>query len=342
MAYLAGVDGGGSKTRCIIGNGSGSTLSEGFSIGSNYQLMGEKGAEAAIREAITHATAKIGITNADIDYTVFGLCGADGEQDFTSLHELCRRVLGHGRFSLHNDAWIALRAGATENWGVVTICGSGGACAGRNKSGDEVILRNLSYELGNVGGGMDIARRALHCAFRSEEKTGEPTRLEAEIPKLFKKQRMSEIVHVVTAAMPEALSKRTEEDENNTASQRGLTRDDYMAVLYDFPLLVCRLANEGDRVCQDILVRTGSAMGEIAAGVIKRLGMSGIEFNVTLMGGVFYSDNPLFVDEYTTTVHRVAPRARIAVSRQRPDIGAYHLALDMWGKTMRNEENKIG
>lgn len=51
-------------------------------------------------------------------------------------------------------------------------------------------------------------------------------------------------------------------------------------------------------------------------------------FKVTLVGGVFQSNCPLLIDEYTTTVHRTAPFARIEIAKQKPAVGAYYLALE--------------
>jgi Predicted N-acetylglucosamine kinase len=306
MTYLVGIDGGGSKTHCIIGDCKGNILAEGASTGSNYQTVGTEAARSAINSAIVNAMDVLGITCNDIDYFVFGLAGADTENDYKVLNNVCKGICGHERFRVLNDTWIGLRAGTPENWGIVTICGTGGACSGRNREGREVTLRNLTYEAGNRGGGSEIVQKALHHAYRSEEKTGRKTRLEYEIPRLMDRNSMDDLLDMVIERIPD-------------------TR-----IIAELPVLVCRLANEGDIVCQDILIDTGHALGEIAGGVTKRLGMENEAFNVALVGGVFKTNNPLLVDEYTTTLHRTAPYARIGVVCNKPVIGAYYLALDWW------------
>ncbi len=306
MNYAAGIDGGASKTHCVIGDIYGNILSEGLSGGSNYQVSGEAMARASIEAALSQALKKLGIKAGDLKYTVLGLSGADMEIDFNILNNICGQFLTPGSFTIVNDTWIGLRAGIPENYGIVTVCGTGGACSGRNSKGLEVTLRNLSYEAGNRGGGSDIAQMALHYAFRSEEKTGRKTVLEDEIPGLFGLKSMDELI----------ISMRTLQKEPSN--------------IYKIPILVCELANKGDAVSQDILINIGHEIGEIAGGVIKRLEMEREVFKVTLIGSVFQSDCPLLMDEYRTTVHRTAPFARISVAQQKPVAGAYHLALERY------------
>jgi N-acetylglucosamine kinase-like BadF-type ATPase len=305
MVYLAGVDGGATKTHCVISDEQGNILSEGFSGGSNYQVIGEEAAKQALRSALEEALQKTGIAFHDLELTVLGLAGADLEPDFEVLNKICLDLFGHQRFKILNDTWIGMKSAEPEFWGVTANCGTGGSYAGRTKDGREVILRNLSYELGNRGGGLDITVEALHYAFRSEEGTGSKTRLEAEIPPLFGFKNLSEMVKPLIG---------------------GKIDHDGIRQL---PKLVFKLASEGDTVCQNILTELGQVMGEIAGGIAKRLDLTLIEFPMILMGSVFLDRScPLLVDEFTTTIHKTAPYAKIKITNQRPVLGALQLALE--------------
>ncbi len=308
MKYIAGVDGGASKTLCVIGDEQGRILSKGISSGSSYHVVGLDAAKNAVEIAIGDASGALGINKEDISYTVLGMASADLESDFDALGKAFGTILPPGSFKILNDTWIGLRAGIPDNWGVVSICGTGGACAGRNNAGEEVRLLNLSYELGNCGGGTDIARMALHYAFRSKEKTGTATALEREIPKVMGRKSLDDLI------------------------QTAITMDVNPEDIYEIPVLVGALACEGDAVCQDIFIHIGHEMGEIASGVIRRLGMGAERFAVTLIGSVFKSDCPLLLDEYTTTVHRAAPFADISVANEPPACGAYYLALEEYAR----------
>ncbi len=303
--YLVGIDGGATKTLCIIGDEQGTILSSGLSFGSNHQVVGKESARTSLQQALDQALEKLGIAVEQIGYAVLGLAGADLPADFTVLDEICRGIFDEVPFKIINDAWIGLRAGNPDNWGVVSICGTGANAAGRTKDGEEVILRGMSYELGNRGGGIDLLKDALHHAFRSEEQTGPQTRLALELPKLLGLNQMKDLVEIV------------------------LSQQVAPEILYAIPILVFNLATQGDRVCQDLLLNMGRTLGGMAGGVIKRLGFDlQAEVPVTLAGSLFKGSNPLLIDEYTTTVHRVAPRAKIEIAKAEPAYGAYWLALD--------------
>ena len=308
MSYLAGVDGGNSKTHCLIGDDLGNVISEGFSGGSNYQVIGVEEARDVIKAAIEGAANKANIKVEELAYTVLGLAGADFEEDYVVLGEICGEILPKDRYKILNDSWIGLRAGIDANWGIATVCGTAGACSGRSRDGKEVRLRNMTYEAGMRGGGNDITRMALHYAFRSDEGTGQKTLLEKELPGVFGMDTIDEII--LNAIMIES---------DTEAIQK-------------IPVLVGELACKGDAVCQDILLRVGHELGEIAGGVVKRLDMQDEAFDVALIGGVFKSECPLLKDEYTTTLHRSAPKAKISVVGKAPVYGAYYLALEEYKK----------
>lgn len=301
--FIAAIDGGATKTHCIIGDEKGTILSQGISSCSNYQIVGAEYAKSSILESLKNAASKIGISADMVDFVLLGLAGADMESDFVVLNKICSEILKIP-FKIVNDCWIGLRAGVPENYGVVTVLGTGTNTAGRTRDGKEAILRSMSYELGNRGGGTDILRDALHFAFRSEEGTGPKTQLEAKLPQVLGYKNLSDMVEPVR--------------KGNADPEK----------IYAVPPLVFSLASEGDRVCQDILINMGHTIGEMASGVIKKLGMEREELPVTLVGGLLKGSCPLLLDEYTTTVHRTAPYAHIEPAKLEPAEGAYLLALD--------------
>lgn len=304
--YLAGIDGGGTKTHCIIGDESGNILSEAFSSSSNHQVIGLLQAKNELQTALEKAMSTLHITLDEIGYVHLGLSGADFESDFVKLNGICSEILGRVPFKVSNDCWLGLRLGSYENVGVVTVCGTSVNVAGRNREGKESILRSQGYELGNWGGGVDLIRDALHYAFRSEEMTGKSTRLEQEIPSLLGYKTLAEMVEPF---IEKAIDRRT---------------------LLGIPSLVMKLSNEGDGVCQELLIKMGRTVGEMTCGIIKRMNLSKERFSVYMIGGLTKGESPLMLDEFKKTVHLTAPYASIGVVEAPPAKGAYLLALDAW------------
>ncbi|MEG0579566.1 MAG: BadF/BadG/BcrA/BcrD ATPase family protein [Niameybacter sp.] len=302
--YLLGLDGGETKTHCIIGDEEGNIFAEGFGGPANYHTVGLKTTKSSIDTAISRALSKLNITIADIVFGIIGLAGVDCEEDFKCIDEVCREIFGENEFKVYNDCWLVLRAGSKENWGIVSVCGMGHGCMGKTKEGEKVELRNMVYALGNRGGNTEMAWEALHHAFRADEGIGQATKLQYEIPRVLGVRTMNEVIHM--------LREKGEEVEG----------------WVQIAMTVYRLAREQDEVAQDIVIVNGQAVGRTAAAVIQRLGLQRTEVPIVIGGSAFAEENSLFLDAYKLEVHRVAPNARFIPINKRPVIGAYYLAMD--------------
>ncbi|MGL4736445.1 MAG: N-acetylglucosamine kinase [Cellulosilyticaceae bacterium] len=306
--YLLGVDGGGTKTHCVVGDEKGNVYAEGFGGPSNYQISGIEVARHSIQTAVSRALAKIGLEIKDVSFITLGLAGADYPEDFGTLGVMCRELFGEVPFEVVNDCWIGLRAGSDVGWGIVSICGTGHGTMGSGPDGSKVELRNMDYQLGNRGGGGELIREALHHAFRADESIGTQTRLQIEIPKVLGLGSMKEVDKLIRTT--------------------GLDHDG----LYRIPLVVSELARDEDEVAQQLMIDMGAALGRTAAGVIRRLGLGQETVPVILVGSVFVGDNPLVVDSYRLEVHKAAPHACFKILDKKPVMGAYYLAMDAFKK----------
>lgn len=302
--YFLGIDGGGSKTHCIIGDEKGNIFTEGFGGPANYQRIGLEKTHISIMTAVHRALDKLNLKIEDIKYAVLGLAGADTAEDISALEQICKEIFKETPFKILNECWITLRTGNEENWGVVSICGIAHWTMGRNKDGDQSELRNMDYELGNRGGGREINAKAFHQAFRGEEGIGDYTELQNAIPKLLNVNHLDQVAKMLK-------NKEIEEDD-----------------LYGLPILVSELAKAEDRVCQDILIEAGRCMGTTAGAVIKKLGLAEEVVPIILTGSVFLGDNPLIIDAYMLEVHRIAPKAKCKILYSKPAKGAYYLAIE--------------
>lgn len=299
--YVMGIDGGGTKTQCLITDLNGQVKGEGFGGEANYQLCGKEIAEASIRTAINHALNSAGIEIKEVKYAVFGLSGADEPLDFEVLEPICKSIMGEIPHEVLNDTWIGLASGSP--YGVVSICGTGAAHAGVTPDGVRHILRNLDYELGNKGGGGEIVSQALHYAFRSDELTYKKTKLETVIPEVFGVKSLDEVSMIIR--------------------EKWIPKD----VAFQIPIKVFALANEGDEVATEIIRDMGRTEGLYAAGVIKKLGLEDLEVPMVLIGSLFKTDNPILTGAYMDAVHEIAPKAVKVIPTVAPVEGAIQLAI---------------
>jgi len=308
MRYVAAIDGGGTKTRCIIGDDTGNILADCLAGPSNHQTVGAEQVELVLTELFQRSLKESGLTEDQIEFVCLGLAGADLEQDFILLNGICRKIFNNIPFKVLNDAWLILKSGLTTPWGAVSICGTGANAAVISHKGEKAILRALSYELGNYGGGEYIAKEAMHHAFRCNEKTGPYTMLEEHLPAIFEVETMEEILDLFYPQKKDV--------------------DKYMNKI---PPLVFNLARQGDAVCQMILMQMGRTLGEMLGGLIRRMEMHEMKVPVVLGGSIYNGNNPLLIDEFTTALHRIVPDAYLIFPTLSPVAGAYLIALEEIG-----------
>lgn len=314
MGYIIGFDGGGTKTRVILGDTNGKILADVIGEGSNHQSYETEHVFNVLNKLYKEVLTIANLNETQIDLVYLGLSGADLPSDFEKLNKICKRVFSNTKFKVVNDAWIIMRSGLKHSWGAVCICGTGTNAAAMNKNDNRAILRALGFTLGIYGGGLDIAREGLHYAFRADESTNKETVLQMKLPKLFGVNSMDDIVDLF---YPKNVVDR------KTFGQ--VTK------------IVFESANEGDEVCQDILVKVGDYLGKQTAGVIKQVKMEQEEVPVVIGGTVFSGVNPLLIDQFRTSLHRSVPKAYIIKPNFAPVYGAYLGGLDELGVAQTKE-----
>ncbi|MDI6868659.1 MAG: BadF/BadG/BcrA/BcrD ATPase family protein [Coprothermobacterota bacterium] len=308
MIFL-GVDGGGSKTAALICDEKGNVLGEGHAGPSNYQIVGMEFALGEISRAVEEALKKGGVSLEEIQRAVFGLSGADLPENFRELEEGLKKTFPGLSFLLVNDTWIALRAGAKKGWGVCIVCGSGANACARSPSGEWFTLAGLGYESGLGGGGLDMVRDVLHFSFRAVQGTGPQTALVPAVLEEMGVESFEELSSLLLKVMASPASALLEMERALGIIPR-----------------VFQLASEGDWASQEILVKHGSHLGEVAGYLAKKLKEE--EVDVVLQGGVFKGECPIFLDAFNLALHRITPFARTVFPELPPVFGAILLAME--------------
>jgi N-acetylglucosamine kinase-like BadF-type ATPase len=304
VRLVLGVDGGGSKTHAVVADELGGTLGFASSGRSNWEDAGLDGAGAALEEAITGALAEAGVRAGDLAASAFGLAGLDWDHDRPMLAALVDPLGLGGPRKLDNDSFIALRAGTSGPFGVVVIAGTGTVAAGRDADGRTFRTLGLGPMYGDFGSATEVAEEAVHAVADAYTGRGPATTLSELLPPL------------AGCSSPVELLQRV---------SRGATP------LPPVAPLVLQEAAAGDPACRAIVVRAGTALGESAALVARRLGMERDAFETVMAGGLFRGRSHLLETTLRGALHRVAPRARPVRLACKPVIGAVLEALELAG-----------
>lgn len=302
--FVLGVDGGGSKTVCVLLDAQVRELARGEGGPSNHYTVGFDEARAALRAAVTGAIEVSGVDAGAISAICLGMSGVDRPEDERIFLQMAREVIAAPRIRITNDAVVALVGAVGRPYGVAIISGTGSIAYGINGRGQARRAGGWGHLLGDEGSGYDIGRRALQAALRAHDDRGRPTRL--------------------LSALLGHLGLERPEDLMTLVYLQGFQGHQIAALAP----LVEQAANEGDDVAHGIL---GSAAGELALAaraVIEGLRMQDEEFDVALVGGVFRTGGYL-MHEVRGLVQAAAPRARVILPRHEPAVGAALLALDL-------------
>ncbi|WP_138493373.1 N-acetylglucosamine kinase [Paenibacillus pinistramenti] len=311
MKYFLGVDAGGSKTFAIIADEQGKVIGSGRGGNGNHQKNREQ-AESSLQQAVSEAVKASGLTKEQLDYSWFGLAGADREIDFKILRPIVSR-LGLPRTEISCDTWNALRSGTEKSYGIVLICGSGVNCAGKNRDGAAYQCGGFGYRFGDYGGGYDLSMEVFRSVLRADEGRETNTVLTERLIRLLGYPNVSEL------------------------------REDYLDHFRELPPQIAELlfqaAEEGDTVAAGLLVKQGDELGLAAAATIRRLDMEQDSFDIVLAGSLLTKGDRsgIIRRAIEPRVKEAAPNGRLRILTREPVVGSVVLAMESSGMIVEQE-----
>ena len=208
---------------------------------------------------------------------------------------------------LVNDAFIALRAGTSESWGIAVIAGTGTVAVGRDPVGNEFRTIGEGRVFGDFGDEFDVSELAVRAVADHYTGRGPATMLSDML--------CERLGQPTVAAMLEQLARH---DPRLRAPE-----------LQNLTPMVLAATEAGDLVARTVLERIGEALGEAAGVVARRLNLSNLPVEVVLAGGLFRTPNRYLLDELELGVRRTAPRAEIRSLTAPPVVGAALMALEL-------------
>jgi N-acetylglucosamine kinase-like BadF-type ATPase len=299
---VAGVDGGGTRTRAVVLDGH-RVVGEGEAGPSNPLRVGVSNGVTAIRDAIDRACSAALIHRDDLVAVGIGLAGVRRKDIRTRMHDVLVETLGVTNIELVSDGDIALYGATDGKPGVVIISGTGSISVGVNRQGKRVYAGGWGPVAGDEGSGSWIARRALQTVARATDGRGPQTSLTEAACEYFQ------------VSAPEDLS---------TAIYAPTITNDRIA---GFSRSVIATANAGDEVALEILDEAGKELGKAAVAVIRKLKMEQDRFQVAFVGGVFAAGE-LIVAPLREQVMRVARKAFIGQPIFSPTVAAGRMAQE--------------
>ena len=311
MSYVFGIDGGGTKTICLLMDENKQILGRGEAGPSNYQTLGIETAKQSIQLAIEQAILSANIKadrHFNIEAICLGLAGVGRPRDIEIVQFFVQNLQISQLSQPQNivvcsDCTIALVGGIGHASGIAVISGTGSIVFGQNRQGQTKRVGGWGYLLGDEGSGYDLAIRGLQAALKFYDGRGNYTTLAEKFQVHLGLKNLEELVEVVY--------------------RRGWGVKEIAAL----SLIVDRAAAEGDRVADDII---NSAVAELI--LATKTAISGLfnpteDLEIVTIGGV-WSGEANCRERFEAGISAIVPKAKVISPRSEPAFGAGLLALN--------------
>ncbi|MBN2494381.1 MAG: hypothetical protein JXR96_07325 [Deltaproteobacteria bacterium] len=305
MAFVLGVDAGGTKTVAVIADERGEVHAVGRAGSANFQDCGTAGAASQIRLAVQRA-AQAGVDLDGLEAACYGVSGADRPKDFETVRAFVEPIARCPRLRLENDTLIALRAGTPDGVGLALVAGTGSNAIGRNAEGVTLQVGGLGSLSGDFGSASQLGKAAVVAAIQAEDGRGEPSSLGQRICERLDLERVEDIIELAFY------------DHRGPRLPLGALAP-----------LVFEAAAEGDRAALGILTQAGREVARAARVILDKLFADADRVVVVFGGSVFQRGACAHLVETIQRellAHR--PETRFVILGDEPVLGAVQFALD--------------
>lgn len=302
MRYVAGLDGGGTKTAVTVAEESGRVVHT-FTAGP-LNLNGQD--EASVRDTLRDICAEVArVCEGGLQACVSMAVGAAGISNPTvsgRLTEGLRQGGFAGELVLVGDHETALWGAHEGPHGMILIAGTGSIAYGRNADGIVHRAGGFGHLIDDEGSGYSIGRDLLSAVVRASDGREAPTAVTELVYDRLRISSVQEIVGFVYAK------------ERNKADIAALA-----------PLLSAA-CDAGDAVALRIAERNALALVDTASAVAERLGFAA-GGELALLGSVLLRNRQVRA-AFEAGMAARHPRLRCIDARRDAAHGAMLLALD--------------
>jgi glucosamine kinase len=309
VPYYLGIDGGGTKTACAVGDET-RLLAKASAGPSNIVRVGEAQARESLLQGVRQACATAGIFPEQITRTCVGGSGAARPELAGIVREIVAEIVSTP-IDVVGDMQTALEAAFDMGPGVIVIAGTGSIAYGRDRQGNTLRAGGWGFAIGDEGSAHWIGRSAVSAVLRASEREpldGGAPPLAKDLFKLWGVTSLSDLARAANSIPPP-----------------------------DFAALFPAVAARSDELGRQILRHAGRELAELAYVVIRRLFAKGGEtvVPVAMTGGVF-RHAAIVREVFYNELRRVDARVEVQPQVVDPVEGALRMARRAAAKAVRS------
>jgi len=299
--FLIGLDGGGTKTKCVITDMECKPVYECQGGPSNFLIIGTEKVSETILALILECVNKLNITTDDIASIFIGTTGAGRINDANKLKDdFAAYALSKGynfkHFHVDSDARIAMEGAFSGKSGSLLIAGTGSVIFGKDSNGKIHRVGGFGRLIGDEGSGNTIGRRGLNMVSKDLDGRGEKT----ELTKLLKEHfGISDSQQLITEVYRNNFDMAT------------------------FAPKVIEAATNGDSAATKILEEESDELVMHVKSIFNMIGEDTMK--LCLVGGTITTENH-YAHLFRQKTQKELPAVNIVMPEYSPEIGAVLLA----------------
>jgi glucosamine kinase len=302
VSYYLGIDGGGTKTTCAVGDET-HLLAAATTGPSNIVRVGEGPARESLLQSVHQACAAAGIIPAQISRTCVGGSGAARPELAAIVRGILAEVISTP-IDVVGDMQTSLEAAFDTGLGVIVIAGTGSVAYGRDRQGRTARAGGWGFAIGDEGSAHWIGRTAVSAILRAADLAGETpesraySSFAAALLKAWGVTSLDELARAANSIPPP-----------------------------DFAALFPAVAASSVDLATEVLTNAGRELAQVAAIVIQRLFAKDhtLSVPVAMIGGVFrYA--PLVRHVFYNELRTLDPRVEVNPQVVNPVEGALRMA----------------
>ncbi len=297
MKYYIGLDGGGTKTHCVLANDKKEKVYECYGGPANFLILGTETVTQTLYDLVKESMQKNNVRYGEIEAITIGATGAGRKSDADRLESEFRKFCQSKDFKPKNvfvdsDARIALEGAFSGRPGCIMIAGTGSILYGKDIKGRLYRVGGFGRFLGDEGSGYMIGKKGLIAVAKAFDGRGETTIMQNL---LFNASNIN---------TPEELITEIYKNNYDIAS---------------FAPLVLQAANQGDVIARKILDEEVEELLLHLVAIKRKLLLNVIE--VSLVGSLISNPN-FFSNLLLEKVKTKMPEIRITSPENNPAMGA--------------------
>jgi N-acetylglucosamine kinase-like BadF-type ATPase len=199
MKYYIGLDGGGTKTKCVLADENLKIITESNGGPSNFLMLGTDTVSETIFNVISECLEGTSVKMENIGAVVLGSTGAGRRSDAEQLEKAfifftATRGINFEIFRVESDARIALEGAFSGKPGSILIAGTGSIMFGKDAKSNIHRVGGFGRFIGDEGSGYILGKHGLTAVAKHYDGRGKKTILADILKDKFEIDEPSQLI----------------------------------------------------------------------------------------------------------------------------------------------------